>query len=125
MIHAWLLEDLPQGRVRILTQESQKGQPAKLYDCPVDAALSVFGGKYKAIILHHLLDGALRFGELRRLIPQASHKVLIQHLRELDRDGIIHREVYPVTPPKTEYSLTDFGRTLTPILAAICTWGLF
>lgn len=95
----------------------------KLYDCPVDAALSVFGGKYKAIILHHLLDGALRFGELRRLIPQASHKVLIQHLRELERDGIIHREVYPVVPPKTEYSLTDFGRTLTPILDAICTWG--
>ena len=95
----------------------------KLYACPVDAALSVFGGKYKAIILHHLIEKTLRFGELRRLIPQASHKVLIQHLRELERDGIIHREVYPVVPPKTEYSLTEFGKTLTPILAAICDWG--
>ena len=95
----------------------------KLYNCPVDATLSVIGGKYKAIILHHLIENTLRFGELRRLVPQASNKVLIQQLRELERDGVIHREVYPVVPLKTEYSLTDFGRTLIPILAAICDWG--
>ena len=98
-------------------------QRDKLYNCPVDATLSVIGGKYKAIILHHLIEQKLRFGELQRLIPQASHKVLIQQLRELESDGIIHREVYPVVPLKTEYSLTDFGKTLIPILAAICDWG--
>lgn len=98
-------------------------QRDKIYNCPVDATLSVIGGKYKAIILHHLIEKNLRFGELRRLVPQASHKVLTQQLRELERDGIIHREVYPVVPPKTEYSLTNFGKTLIPILAAICDWG--
>lgn len=98
-------------------------QRDKLYNCPVDATLSVIGGKYKAIILHHLLERTMRFGELRRLIPQASHKVLTQQLRELESDGIIHREVYPVVPLKTEYSLTDFGKTLIPILTAICDWG--
>ena len=95
----------------------------KLYNCPVDAALSVIGGKYKPTILYHLIEKTLHFGELQRLIPQASHKVLIQQLRELESDGIIHREVYPVVPPKTEYSLTDLGRTLTPILQNICEWG--
>ncbi len=96
----------------------------KLYNCPVDATLSVIGGKYKAIILHHLKEKTLRFGELQRFIPQASHKVLIQQLRELESDGIIHREIYPAVPPKTEYSLTDFGKTLIPILTAICNWGI-
>lgn len=98
-------------------------QRDKLYHCPVDATQSVIGGKYKAIILHHLIEKTLRFGELRRLVPQASNKVLIQQLRELEHDGIIHREVYPVVPLKTEYSLTDFGRTLLPIIAAMCDWG--
>lgn len=95
----------------------------KIFNCPVDATLSVIGGKYKPIILHHLIEKTLRFGEIRRLIPQASHKVLTQQLRELESDGIIHREVYPVVPLKTEYSLTDFGRTLIPIIAAMCDWG--
>ena len=98
-------------------------QRDKIYNCPVDATLSVIGGKYKAIILHHLIEKPLRFGELRKIIPQASHKVLTQQLRKLERDGVIHREIYPVVPPKTESSLTDFGKTLIPILAEICTWG--
>lgn len=98
-------------------------QRDKIYFCPVDATQSVIGGKYKAIILRHLIEKTLRFGELRRLIPQASHKVLIQQLRELESDGIIHREVYPVVPPKTEYSLTALGKTLIPIIAAMCAWG--
>ena len=98
-------------------------QRDKFYYCPVDATQSVIGGKYKAIILHHLNEKTLRYGELRRLVPQASNKVLIQQLRELERDGIIHREVYPVVPLKTEYSLTDFGRTLLPIIVAMCDWG--
>ncbi|MBR0061735.1 MAG: helix-turn-helix transcriptional regulator [Selenomonadaceae bacterium] len=95
----------------------------KIFNCPVDATLSVIGGKYKPIILHHLIERTLRFGELRRIIPQASHKVLTQQLRELESDGIIHREVYLVVPPKTEYSLTPLGRTLIPIIAAMCDWG--
>lgn len=93
------------------------------FHCPVEATLSVIGGKYKAIILWHLIDGTLRFSELRRFLPQATPKMLTQQLRELEADGIIHREVYPVVPPKTEYSLTDYGKTLNPIVQAICAWG--
>ena len=95
----------------------------KIFNCPVDATLSVIGGKYKPIILHHLIERTLRFGELRRLVPKVSHKVLTQQLRELESDGVIHREIYPVVPPKTEYSLTPLGRTLIPIIAAMCDWG--
>ena len=69
------------------------------------------------------MDGTLRFSELRKFLPQATPKMLTQQLRELEADGIIHREVYPVVPPKTEYSLTDFGRTLSPVLNAMCEWG--
>ena len=69
------------------------------------------------------MDGTLRFSELRKFLPQATPKMLTQQLRELEADGIIHREVYPVVPPKTEYSLTDFGRTLSPVLNSMCEWG--
>ena len=98
----------------------EKGQ---IYNCPVDAVLGVIGGKYKPIILYHLIDQTLRFSELRRFLPQTTAKMLTQQLRELEADGIVHREVYPVVPPRTEYSLTDFGRTLTPVLTAMCDWG--
>ena len=69
------------------------------------------------------MDGTLRFSELRKFLPQATPKMLTQQLRELEADGIIHREVYPVVPPKTEYSLTDFGRPLSPVLNSMCEWG--
>lgn len=95
----------------------------RMYCCPVDAVLGVIGGKYKPIILYHLIDQTLRFSELRRYLPQATPKMLTQQLRELEADGIIHREIYPVVPPKTEYSLTEFGRTITPVLTAMCDWG--
>ena len=96
----------------------------QLFHCPVEATMSKIGGKYKAIVLYHLKeDGVLRFSELQRYIPQATPKMLTQQLRELESDGIVHREVYPVVPPKTEYSLTDYGRTLGPIIQAICDWG--
>ena len=91
----------------------------KNFDCPIDAALKFIGGKYKPIILYHLLHRTLRFSQLQKLIPRATQKVLTQQLRELERDGIIHREVYPVVPPKTEYSITEFGKTLRPIIAAM------
>ena len=93
------------------------------YHCPVEATLELIGGKYKALILFHLVEGALRFSELHRLIPQATPKMLTQQLRELEADGIVVRKVYPVVPPKTEYSLTDYGRTLSPIVQAMCDWG--
>ena len=98
-------------------------QKESCFHCPVEATLSVIGGKYKAIILWHLIDSTLRFSELRRFLPQATPKMLTQQLRELEADGIIHREVYPVVPPKTEYSLTEYGQTLNPIVQAICAWG--
>lgn len=92
-------------------------------NCPVDATLRLIGGKYKSLILWHLIDGTLRHGVLQKLIPQATPKMLTQQLRELETDNLIHREVFPVVPPKVEYSLTDFGRSLKPILSAMYDWG--
>lgn len=93
------------------------------FTCPVEATLSLIGGKYKAIILWHLMNGTLRYSELHRKMPKATDKMLAQQLRELEKDGLITRTVYPVVPPKTEYNLTDFGKSLFPILDAMCDWG--
>lgn len=96
----------------------------KMFHCPVEGTLSLIGGKYKCIILYHLSQNkVLRFSELRRYIPQATPKMLTQQLRELEMAGIVHRTVYPVVPPKTEYSLTEYGRTLDPIVQEMCDWG--
>lgn len=96
----------------------------KLYNCPVEATISQIGGKYKAIVLYYLMkDGVLRFSELHRYIPHATAKMLTQQLRELEADGLVHREVFPVVPPKTEYSLTERGETLRPSITSICDWG--
>jgi DNA-binding HxlR family transcriptional regulator len=92
-------------------------------DCPVAATLEVIGGKWKPLILFHLRDRAMRFSELRRVVPQATQKMLTQQLRDLERDGIIHRKVYAVVPPKVDYSLTAYGQTLKPLLALMCAWG--
>lgn len=91
--------------------------------CPVEAALQLIGGKYKAVILWHLMQGTLRYSQLHKKMPKATDKMLTQHLRELERDGLITRTVYPVIPPKTEYSLTDFGKTIFPVLDSMCNWG--
>ena len=93
------------------------------FTCPVEATIQLIGGKYKAVILWHLMNDTLRYSELHRQIPTATDKMLAQQLRELERDGLISRTVYPVVPPKTEYSLTDFGKSLAPILDAMCDWG--
>lgn len=82
---------------------------SKKYNCPVEATIDLIGGKYKAVILWHLMGKTLRYSELHRLVPTATDKMLAQQLRELERDGLISRRVYPVVPPKTEYSLTEFG----------------
>ena len=93
------------------------------YNCPVDVTLDMIGGKYKSLILWHLIDETLRFGELRKLIPQASPKMLTQQLRELEKDNLVIRTVYPVVPPKVEYSLSDLGRSIRPILETMYDWG--
>lgn len=93
------------------------------YNCPVEATIQLIGGKYKAVILWHLMGKTLRYSELHKRMPKATDKMLAQQLRELEKDGLISRKVYPVIPPKTEYSLTDFGKILTPILDELCKWG--
>jgi DNA-binding HxlR family transcriptional regulator len=92
-------------------------------NCPVDATLRLIGGKYKSLILWHLVGGAMRYGEIHRLVPQATPKMLTQQLRELESDNLLTRKVYPVVPPKVEYALTAFGRSLKPILLAMYDWG--
>jgi DNA-binding HxlR family transcriptional regulator len=95
----------------------------KTYNCPVEAAVDVFGGKWKALILWWLQERTWRFAELRRQIPGITEKMLTQQLRELEADGIVDRRVYPTVPPKVEYSLTEYGRSLKRALRAICDWG--
>jgi DNA-binding HxlR family transcriptional regulator len=89
----------------------------------VQTTLSVIEGHWKLPILFRLLDGTRRFGELRRHLPAATQRMLTLHLRELERDGLIHREVYREVPPKVEYSLTDTGRSLEPLLRFMSQWG--
>ena len=91
--------------------------------CPTGAALAVIGGKWKIIILCRLHNDVSRFNELRRQIPGISQRMLTQHLWELERDGVICRLSYPDGPPRVEYQLTEFGRTLTPVLDTLYQWG--
>ncbi|MBJ3775662.1 winged helix-turn-helix transcriptional regulator [Acuticoccus mangrovi] len=96
---------------------------ASPFTCGLDAVLSVMGGKWKPLILYHLMRGTLRYGELRRAVGKVSDKVLIQQLKELQADGIVHRRDHGEIPPKVEYSLTDFGRSLARALVQLCQWG--
>lgn len=93
------------------------------FGCPVEAALDVIGNKWKGIILFHLLSGLKRFNELKRLIPDVSQRVLTLQLRELENDNVIKRKVYPQVPPKVEYSLSELGLSLEPVLVALREWG--
>ena len=91
--------------------------------CPVETTLELIGGKYKALILWHLSEKTLRFSELKKLIPVATAKMLTQQLRELEGQKLLNRTVFPVVPPKVEYSLTELGRSLMPVLVAMRDWG--
>src|SRR5260370_28160516 len=91
--------------------------------CPVEMTLSIVGGRWKLPIVYRLLSGTKRFGELRRLIPLATQQMLTMQLRELEQMGILHREVYAQVPPKVEYSLTEFGRRLEPLILQIYAWA--
>lgn len=93
------------------------------FNCPVGTTIDIIGGKYKSLILWHLIDSTLRFGELSRLIPQATPKMLTQQLRELEEASLIIRTVYPVVPPRVDYSLTELGISMRPILEAMYCWG--
>ena len=93
------------------------------FGCSVEAAIEAIGGKWKGVILHHLSTGTKRFNELRRLMPNITQRMLTKQLRELENDTIVRRHVYPEVPPKVEYSLTEFGQTLQPILISLEHWG--
>src|SRR3990167_6897449 len=93
------------------------------YACAVEAALDVIGSKWKGVILFHLLDGTQRFNELRRKMPSVTQRMLTRQLRQLEKDGVINRVVYPQVPPKVEYSLTPFGQKLKPLLFLLREWG--
>ncbi len=93
------------------------------YGCPIEAAFDVIGGRWKGVLLYHLLDGPKRNCELRRRVPGVTPRVLALQLRELEAAGVLSRTVYPEVPPKVEYQLTTFGRGLQPILLQVRDWG--
>ena len=96
----------------------------RVYSCQVELALQIIGGKWKPIILWHLgTDGTLRFSQLKRIMPTITQKMLTQQLRELEADGLVLREVYAQVPPKVEYSMTELGKSVMPVLRQLCQWG--
>lgn len=106
-----------------INQNNDEDFQSEEFHCPVEATLSLIGGKYKTLILWNLIGKTLRFSELRRLIPSATPKMMTQQLRELEEAGLLIRKVYAVVPPKVEYSLTPLGASLRPILESMYQWG--
>ena len=95
----------------------------KLPDCPVETTLSLIGDKWKVLILRDLLPGTKRFGELKKSLGSVSQKILTAQLRDMEQNGLVHRQVYAEVPPRVEYSLTQLGQSLRPILDAMYAWG--
>ena len=102
---------------------SEKIKYEDYYDCPYRTAMKVIGGKWKVVIIGHLMEGEKRSSALKRLIPGVTQKMFTQQLRELEADGIIHREIYKEIPPKVEYRLTDFGKSISPVLNELLVLG--
>jgi DNA-binding HxlR family transcriptional regulator len=96
---------------------------AKNYHCPVEVTVDLIGGKWKPVILARLKEGVRRYGELHRLMPSTSEKMLVQQLRELESDGLVRRTVFETVPPQVEYELTEEGWSLAPVLTALYEWG--
>jgi DNA-binding HxlR family transcriptional regulator len=92
--------------------------------CPAEITLAVIGGRWKVLILYQLFQGTKRFSEMKRTLKGITQKMLTQQLREMERDGIVHRTVYPQVPPKVEYRLTSRGESLQPVVHAMCRWGI-
>lgn len=95
----------------------------KTYECPLEMTIDLIGGKWKVLLIWHLSNGAIRFNEFNRIFPNVSAKILAQQLKDLEKNGIVHRDVYPQVPPKVEYTLTDLGRSMIPILQEMNRWG--
>jgi DNA-binding HxlR family transcriptional regulator len=95
----------------------------KMAPHPVEVTLSIIGGKWKPLIVFYLLSGTKRFSEIRRFLPQATQQMLTLQLRELEQAGVLHRHVYAQVPPKVEYSLTELGQSIEPVLRQMCSWG--
>jgi len=91
--------------------------------CPVEATLSLLDGKWKGVILFHLMERTLRFNELRRRLPSVTQRMLTKQLRELEESGLISRTVFPVVPPRVDYALTPLGETLQPVIQSLAAWG--
>ena len=101
-----------------------KKRKPKTQSCPVETTLKVIGGRWKVLIIHYLLEGTMRFGELTRSLGSISARTLSKQLRELEADGVVDRKDFGEIPPKVEYSLTPLGKTLEPVLYAMEAWGL-
>lgn len=93
------------------------------FGCSIEAAVEVIGGKWKGVILYHLSSGTKRFNELQRLMPRVTQRMLTKQLRELEKDCVVSRKVYAEVPPRVEYSTTEFGKTLQPIMESLEQWG--
>ena len=96
----------------------------KIYNCPVEVTLSLIDGKWKGIVIWYLKDKTLRFNELQKLISNISQKMLTRELRDLEKNGLLIRKVYAEVPPKVEYSLSEYGKTLIPIIESVSDWGI-
>ncbi len=102
-----------------------EGEQVKLKVCaPVEITMEVIGGKWKPLIIYHLMRGTLRFNELRRLMPLVTQRMLTRYLRELEQHGVVHRKIYAEVPPRVEYTLTPLGQTLKPVMDMLLDWGL-
>lgn len=107
-----------------MSTQKQRKNGRKSVGCPVETTIEAIGGRWKVLIIHHLLEGTQRFGELTRLLGGVSARTLSRQLRELEECGIINRKVHQQVPPKVEYSLTALGRSLQPVLQAMHEWGV-